>query len=283
MPAGTANYSVWLRSFDGVSSYNMQLTNAAGAAVAITVTGTWQQFSASGTAGGAAVNYQLRLRGAQAPVNSNTADILFSQPQIESGGAATTYQRVTTATDYDTLNFPYYLRFDGTDDFMSTSSINPGAVDKLQVWAGVRKLQDATESVLAEMGTGGQVGSFYLGAPRTAATANYGLNVGGSSLVDATSASSFAAPITTVLTGTSDISGDSALLYANTVQTGQSVSDQGTGNFQAYALYVGARAGTSLRLNGRIYSLIVRYSAANLSAADISLTNTWVNSKTNAY
>jgi len=34
------------------------------------------------------------------------------------------YQRVTTSTDYDTVNFPPYLRFDGSDDSLATASID---------------------------------------------------------------------------------------------------------------------------------------------------------------
>jgi hypothetical protein len=58
------------------------------------------------------------------------------------------YQRVNTATDYDTAGFPHYLRFDGVDDFLQTSSINFTSTDKMTVFAGVRKLSDAAASAL---------------------------------------------------------------------------------------------------------------------------------------
>jgi hypothetical protein len=47
-------------------------------------------------------------------------------------------------------------------------------------------------------------------------------------------------------------------LRENGIQTGSDSLDQGTGNYGNYPLYIGSRAGTSLRFNGHIYSLIVR-------------------------
>jgi hypothetical protein len=57
------------------------------------------------------------------------------------------------------------------------------------------------------------------------------------------------------------------------------VSSQGTGNFGNLPFYVGRRGGSSLPYNGRIYSLILRF-GANLSAAQIAQTETWVGGKT---
>ena len=52
-------------------------------------------------------------------------------------------------------------------------------------------------------------------------------------------------------------------------------ADQGTGDYLAYPLYIGRRAGASLPFNGQIYGLIVRF-GANLSAATITQTETWL-------
>lgn len=42
-------------------------------------------------------------------------------------GDDTPYQRVNTATDYDTVGFPYYLAFDGVDDYLRTTFPNLGS------------------------------------------------------------------------------------------------------------------------------------------------------------
>jgi hypothetical protein len=191
------------------------------------------------------------------------------------------YQRVNTSTDYDTTGFPYYLRFDGSDDSMVTNTITPG-IDKAQVFAGVRKLSDAAQAVVAEMSAtiASNNGTFLLAAPNTA-SATFAFDSKGTTQVDAI-ASSLTAPLTRVVTGIGDISGDTAIIRINGVQADQETSDQGTGNYLAYPLYIGRRNNATLPLNGRIYSLITRF-GANLDATTITDTETWVNGKTKAY
>jgi hypothetical protein len=187
------------------------------------------------------------------------------------------YQRVNTSTDYDTTGFPYYLRFDGSDDSMVTNTITPG-IDKAQVFAGVRKLSDAAQGVVAEMSAtiASNNGTFLLAAP-DAASATFAFDSKGTTQVDAI-ASSLTAPLTRVVTGIGDISGDTAIIRINGVQADQETSDQGTGNYLAYPLYIGRRAGTSLPFNGRIYSLITRF-GANLDVVTINNTEVYVSGK----
>jgi hypothetical protein len=195
------------------------------------------------------------------------------------------YQRVAAATDYDTSGFPLYLRFDGTDDSLATGTITPG-VNKVQVFAGVTKLSDVSAfGMVAEYSaaSSSNAGSFTLMAPWSGG--NYGFDTGGTIIRSATTAlNSTPTPSTNVISGICDISGDSAALRINSAQVAQTVTDQGTGNFLAYPLYIGRRfLGGAYPFNGRLYSLIVRFSAANLSAAQIASTETWVNGKTRAY
>jgi hypothetical protein len=187
------------------------------------------------------------------------------------------YQRVNTSTDYDTTGFPYYLRFDGSDDSMATNTITPG-IDKAQVFAGVRKLSDAAQGVVAEMSAtiASNNGTFLLAAP-DAASATFAFDSKGTTQVDAI-ASSLTAPLTRVVTGIGDISGDTAIIRINGVQADQETSDQGTGNFLAYPLYIGRRNNATLPFNGRIYSLITRF-GANLDATTIGNTEQWISGK----
>jgi hypothetical protein len=280
-PAGAVTFSVWLRSYDGTSSYVMQLTNAAGTGSAITVTGTWQQFTVTGTAGGASVNYQIRLRGAQSPTNSNTADILMSEPQVETGSIATTYQRIAAATDYNSTNFKKYLRFDGTDDSLSTGNIDFSAVDKMTVHAGLRKGSDAAQGIFTELTSSiaSNNGGFLLSAPNSAA-ANYNFSSKGTTLVNNT-VTTYTAPITSVITGQADISAPSNIIRVNGSQVGSVSTSQGTGTYANAALYIGRRGGSTLPFNGNLYHLIVR--GAQSTAAQITSAETWVNEKTGAY
>ena len=61
---------------------------------------------------------------------TSSADITLAFPQRELGTTATTYQRVTTDSDYDgdPAKFPYYLKFDGVDDGMATASFAAGTL-----------------------------------------------------------------------------------------------------------------------------------------------------------
>jgi hypothetical protein len=183
---------------------------------------------------------------------------------------------------YDTAGFLPYLAFDGLSWSMSTNSIDPGAVDKAQVFAGVRKLSDAAQGAVAEFSAtiASNNGTFLLAAP-DGATQTYGFDSKGTTQVDAV-ASSLAAPRTNVVTGLSDIAGDSCVIRVNGAVADTETGDQGTGNFLTYPLFIGARNNASLFFNGWLSSLIVRF-GPNLSTSQIEATEAWVNGKTGAY
>ena len=186
------------------------------------------------------------------------------------------YQRVNTATDYDTTGFKPYLRFDGTDDWMQTNAIDFTGTDKMTVFAGVRKLSDAATGMVAELSasSGGANGSFNLTAPNTT---GYGWRSVGTLLSDANSTGT-SAPESAVLTGIGNIAADISQLRRNSLIVANSTADQGTGNYGNYPLYIGRRGGTSLPFNGRIYSLIIR--GAQSRDDQITQTEKFVASKT---
>ena len=187
------------------------------------------------------------------------------------------YQRVTTSTDYDATGFVPYLRFDGVDDCLFTSTIDFTSTDAMTVWAGERKLSDAAQGVIAELsGTiASNDGTFLLSAPNSAA-ANLNYSSKGTVLANNT-VTTYTAPITNVITGQSDISADSNVIRVNGAVAATVSTDQGTGNFGNYAMYVGRRNNASLQFNGRIYSLIVRGAAS--TEAQVIKTENWINNK----
>ena len=200
--------------------------------------------------------------------------------ETNDGVGVPAYQAVVTSTNYATAGFLPYLKFDGVDDSLSTNSINFTSTDKMSVFAGVRKLSDAAQGMVAEIGNDAN-NAFLLLAPRTNAGLNYGFRSKGTTASDATSSSSYTSPITNTLTGLGDISGDLATLRVNGVQAAQNTGDQGTGNFGNYPLYIGRRAGSSLPFNGQMYSMIIVGKA--VTAGELSGTETYVNQKTGAY
>jgi hypothetical protein len=191
------------------------------------------------------------------------------------------YQAITTATSYDTVGFPPYLQFDGSDDSLATAAIDFSATDEMTVVAGVRKLSDAAFGMVLEFGNRTLTinGDYYLGVPTGG---KYEWSSRGTTSVFATSdAASFVAPVTNVVAAFSDISADIATLRVNGNQAATVATDQGTGNFENRVLNIGSRGGSSLRYNGRLYSLIVRGKTS--TADEITAAETWVNGKTGAY
>jgi len=207
---------------------------------------------------------------------SATGSAVFNRAQLETGSTATAYQKVTTQYDVTEVGVQSlsYLSFDGVDDGMVTGTITPG-VDKAQVFAGVRKSSDAAEAILIESSTALFSGTFRVYAPRGGAQ-NFSWRTGGTSYAEAASGT---VTSVSVLSGTSDIASDSAILRVNGTQAASSASDQGTGNFLAYPLYIGRRGGSALPFKGNVYSLITRF-GANLDAGVITNTETWVAGKT---
>jgi len=195
------------------------------------------------------------------------------------------YQRINAATDYDTTGFPLYLAFDGVDDSLATASINFSATDKMTVFAGVRKLSDAATSLIVESGidSSSASSSFGLMGPTVGGSNKYVFNSSGSAgpSVPFTTSTTFNAPVTSVLTGLGDISGDGATLRINGVVINSSGTDQGTGNYAAASVFIGRRNSTSIPFNGRIYSIIVR--GASTNADQLARAEAWVNNITKAY
>jgi hypothetical protein len=219
------------------------------------------------------------------PTNSNRTFTVTGY-QIEQSATATAYQKVVSQYEVTQagVQSASYISFDGVDDGMVTGTITPGT-NKVQVFAGVRKLSDATTGIVVEASTAlsSNLGAFFLAAPN-GATSNYSFVSKGSVPTFGADglANGFAAPTTNVVTGLGDISGDRSTIRVNGTQVAQATTDQGTGNFLAYPLYIGRRAGATLPLNGRIYSLIVRF-GTNLTTGQITSTEKWVNTKTGAY
>ena len=247
-------------------------------------------FSGTGTVTASGTNIGVYTAGSNSLVCTAgtltltvAGSVTFADLRVTNDGVSLpAYQRVTTSTDYDTTGFPYYLFFDGTDDSLATATFTPGT-DKVQVFAGLRKLRDSATGIFAEMGTTGtQNGVITFAAPSSSGANSYRFSSRGTTSGNAGTGTFAAAPNTSVLTGLGDIAGDISTIRRNGSVVETSTADQGTGNFLAYTFYIGRRGGTTLSFNGRIYSLIIRF-GANLDAATISNTETWVNGKTGAY
>ena len=285
----TYTFSVWIKGVSSSGTTEIHWSNAAvtpANTTTVNFTTSWQRFTVTGSIPSTVGYAQIGTWGSR---NSGpSADILIWGADLRPSNAGVglpSYQRVTTSTDYDTTGFPLYLKFDGTDDFLVSGTINPGSVDKAQVFAGVRKLSDAATAVIAEWSdsysTVGRDGTFILSSSASGASV-YGSAFKGTNIVGG-DVSGYAAPITNVLSNLFDIPGDVRTFRSNGTQASLVTGDAGAGNFSSQVLYVGRRGGTSLPFNGHLHQLLVRFSATNLDAATITATETWVNQRTKAF
>lgn len=187
------------------------------------------------------------------------------------------YQRVNTASDYDTVGFPLYLKANGTSSAMSTNSIDFSSTDKMTVVTGVRKLSDAAIGTILELSatSASNNGSFTLTAPNSAA-ANYAWLSKGTT-ADTLIATTYAAPLNNVLTGLGNISGATNSIRVNGIATSDTNS-QGIGNFGNYPLYLFSRNGGAVFLNGNFYGAIIR--GAQSDTASVTQTENYMATKT---
>jgi hypothetical protein len=243
-------------SFTGAGTVTLSGTNV-GVYSAGTNTITCTAGTLTATVAGTVTNADLRLSSTAASIPA--------------------YQLVTTSTNYDTVGFLPYLALI-TDDSLSTGSIDFSATDKMSVCTGVTKLGDTATGTIASTNSSGLPGYFEFFAPSSTATNDFAFRSIGTLSSQATSAGSYAAPITCVLTGRGDISGDSSTLRLNGSQIASNSADQGTGNYGSYPLQIGRRGGFSLPFNGNIYQLIV--CGKTLSASELASTESFVATKT---
>lgn len=200
------------------------------------------------------------------------------------------YQRVNTATDYDTAGFPHYLRFDGVDDWLDTNRIDFTSTDKMTVVAGVRKLSDSVGygRIVDFAQTIANRNNFILTAPWNQGQGGFGLQSNGSSAsVQGWITSGFSSPVSSVVTSQHDLSLTAATgavaLRVNGLSKELAVSGTSTGggNFGNNFLRIGEGAHIRFPFNGHLYSLIVR--GAQSTAQQIASAEAWVNQRTGAY
>jgi hypothetical protein len=179
----------------------------------------------------------------------------------------------------------YYLRFDGVDDGMATSSINFTATDKMTLLAGVLSSSTAASGCIFALSstpfsTPGGARHFV----NNNAGGTYTPGAVMSALRGTGERGIFVQSVTGAFVSSSIYDGalvdNETTLRINTVPATSTATDSGLTAFANQPIYIGSLL-TGTRLNGRIYSLIVRGAASNTD--QITAAETWVNGKTGAY
>lgn len=211
-----------------------------------------------------------------------TGSVTLAQLQI--GSTVTPYQRVITAFDVYEAGKTHYgaLWFDGVDDFMVSGTVTPGT-DKVQVFMGIRKNSDAEQGAVLESSitTLSNAGTFIVFAPSSALN-NYTFRSKGTSNADI-SMSGYTAPHRAVIVADGDIPADVASIRVNGSTAVVSTTNQGTGGFLAYPIYMGRRGGISSPFSGEIEGYVGFRFGPNLSDAQLAQIAATINAKTGAY
>ncbi len=186
---------------------------------------------------------------------------------------------------YKTDGTYHWLQFDGVDDSLSTAEINFTATDKMSGWVGIYNSSTLVK-IIVELSTGAaSSGSFYIVSGNDSGFDSYSFQAHGSGAstgAETVGINGFIAPDKAVLTFTGNISASKQnYIRRNVGAYNTKTTGIAAGTFGNYPIYVGARAGTSLYFNGKVYSIIVR--GALSTAQEITDTETWVNGKTGAY
>jgi hypothetical protein len=259
----TSDHRVVFNLTDGTSSGSSGLTSSS----ATNVGNGWWRLSITYT-GGAATNQTRVLCPEIGVVYVWGADL-----RLTNDTAFPAYQRVDTSTSYDTTGFPMYLLFDGSDDALSTSSVDFSGTGALSVFAGVRKIGSPAVGTVWSLGSSNSSSGYaQFFAPRNSNDYGWrGFTAANGALDVQTSA--YSSPITNVATGLFDAAAASPIIgRINGVQAASGGSGLATA-FANQPMYIGIR-GIDLPFNGRLYSIIVR--GTTTSASDIAKTEKWI-------
>ena len=185
----------------------------------------------------------------------------------------------TTETKCPTLKLAsglYYLEFDGIDDGLQSADIDFTGTNTMSVFSGARKEADEV-AVVAELSNnlGNSAGTFRLASIdsnvwRYTSKGTIGINA---------NATGYTPPVTSVLTGISDIANDVNTVRVDGVEEASPTANQGDGPYGNWPLNLGGRNNaTALPLEGRVYGLIVRGALSN--ASEIASAETYIAGKT---
>jgi hypothetical protein len=179
--------------------------------------------------------------------------------QLEAGSTATAYQRVTTAFDVTEAGQRdcFGVRADGIDDGYATAgNVDFSGTDAVTIFAAMRKV-GTTSATFCELSVQADTnnGAFYLRAPLSSTDSYDVLSRGTANARLVPTA--FPSPITNILTAQFRISTDFANLRVDGTSVLSVSTDQGSGNYGNYPLFLMARNNTTSRFNGDLYALII--------------------------
>lgn len=278
--------SVWAKSNTGVDqTIYFRIADVPSTAL---VTTEWQRIQVQGTPVSASY-FTLGVRGGSGQTD---VDILIWHPQRELGDTPTTYQRVTSATDYADVGAKRYLQFDGVDDSMISPAFLGGASDHL-IAVGMRFLGSAVSwQGVAEWSASPPSVAGLVGLGRNASTANSTVRLDTADS-PTTGHNQYASEVGELsFNGANHVLSVSARTSANQLSLrvdGAAAVTKGLvgplPDFSAMSrpIRIAKGVGYPGYANIRLYSFICMFSPTAISQAQIEAAERFVNSKTGAY
>lgn len=191
------------------------------------------------------------------------------------------YQRVNTATDYDTAGFPHYIARDGIDDSDATAAIDATASNKLTAILGETKLSEAIFGVALEFSPNADLnnGSFYVAAPLGPAGNNYSGAMKGTGTLAGVggTVNTYPAPSSVVLAYEADLGAPMQKLWIDGAVKQTNPASVGAGNFGNWPMFFGRRNGTSSPVTERDYGRVVCFAAR--TPGQIAQASRWMAAK----
>jgi hypothetical protein len=123
--------------------------------------------TATGTLTGTGVNDRVSLRVTPtAGTLTLTVSGSVTKAQLELGAVAGLYQRVNTATDYDTDEryFPKYLLFDGIDDYLTLGDVFDIGINGVSIITSVILFSSTKSPIAGKSRAAATGGRYFLGA-----------------------------------------------------------------------------------------------------------------------
>lgn len=224
------------------------------------------------------------------PVTASGQTVALMKDKSGNNAHATQSDATKRPTFYIYPNTEYgYLQFNGTNNFMVTGAINFTATATITATAGFQVVPPTGVTgprILVELGpdtSAANAGTFYMTGPGTSSDHSIGLR--GSTWAYASFAN--VNPKDDILTAQLNIGAATKELELiprlnGVVKSGVDITwggaaNAGTGNFGNYALYIGARSGTSLFFEGNLYGMIIR--GATSTAPQVTATEAWVTAR----
>lgn len=136
---------LWIRRITGTGTLTLYAPDGGtGTNVTASVTTSWKQFTSASATGAFGPQIVLATSG-------DVVEVAF--PQANGGPVVAPYQRVNTASDYDTAGFPLHDRGDGGDDNYASSTGGGGSAGFF-FCAAIKPLAVGTNQTLwADTGT----------------------------------------------------------------------------------------------------------------------------------